>query len=93
MLNMPAIPIHPQRPRKQLGFLEEYWKHAGNRTWIYVGWIKVDESAQAIGSDHMVELTNLQPMEAKRGIDRVVKIKPRTWLRRMVSPLQGREET
>ncbi len=90
MTNMPFLAIHSQAPRHHLGYLEEFWQHTGNRCWQYVGWRKAETIQQGIGAEWFVEFSTLEPMEIQKGISKVVKIKPRTWLRRMVVPLQGR---
>ena len=80
------------RPRKHLGFLEEYWIRNG-RNWQYAGNLAVEvaEHPQATGSENAIIFTLDADLEIKRSFSKMRMLKKGTEVRRMVHPLQGRE--
>ena len=90
--NFPTISSQPARPRKHLGFLEEYWIRNG-RNWEYAGNLAVEvaEHPQATGSEHAIIFTLDADLEIKRSFSKTRVLKAGTEVRRMVHPLQGRE--
>lgn len=90
--NLPIIPIHAARPRKHLGFLEEFWIRNG-RNWEYAGnrGVMTDDHEQATGSENARIFTLDADLEIKRSFSKTRILRKGTEIRRMVHPLQGRD--
>ena len=77
------------KPRILLCYLEEYWlMHRGYST--YAGNRPVESSEQKPGSEHWLEFSTLEPIILNRGISRKQTLPPRTHVRRMITPMEGR---
>jgi hypothetical protein len=86
----PTFSTQP-RERQHLGFLEEFWTRDASGALQYAGHRAVQESAQAIGSEHRQEFRLASDLTINRSFSKVKTLKAGTVVVRMVSPLQGRE--
>ena len=86
----PTFSAQP-RQRKHLGYLEEFWTFDESGRMQYAGNRAVQESAQAIGSENWQTFRLASDLEIKRSFSKMRMLKAGTLVRRMVSPLQGRE--
>ena len=84
--------IATPRPRKHVGFLEEYWVRNGTG-WQFAGTLGVEiaEHEQATGSENARYFKLEADLEIKRSFSKTTKLKAGTEIKRMVWPLQGRE--
>ena len=90
---MNAKPTFSAQPhqRQHLGYLEEFWTFDESGRMQYAGHRAVQESAQAIGSEHRQKFRLTSDLTINRSFSKVKSLKAGTPVMRMVSPLQGRE--
>ena len=75
-----------------IGYLEDYWTFLPDGFFTaYAGNRMVAESAQAIGSENMTDFRLESDITINRSFSKMKTLKAGTLVRRMISPLQGRE--
>ena len=83
-----------EQNKKQLGYLEEYWRidvgtKSGEHS-TYAGHRQVPSTDQPCGSEHRLTIKLDQDIEINRSFSKRVTLKAGTLVRRMISPLEGK---